>query len=586
MNDVSTAKVKNDETGQVRLKRGGNRSRQLLRVLVALLTLAVVLGIGARPGYRKLKRMRALSRVQGLEDPKSTVPAEEAVNRLRIALLVAPGDPDVLRIAARMYSRLRLRQAVDHWSQYLGTGRATDEEHLEACGVAIAEGRPDLGRAWLEELVARMPEDPRILTPLFQLAIRWGAGAGAEKVARRRVALAPGDAEARMDLGLLLLASPAREARDEGVGELATVACQEGAVMGLRQRALGALSLSMAPGHPMADRVLQSSRAMAESSLEAQLVHWDLEVKADPGRGAGLLREARERARKEGAPEQRARIAFWLAGRGGAQEAIDLLPLDFCTNQVDAAVVRLDCLLVLGRNDEVTSTLDACEPVLPAGCRDSMLGSMAVRRGDTNAAEVSFRKAIQVASAARDLRTAEYVAQEGARFGMTLVALEALESVLPLSREPLPIARRMAVLLQRVPDLERVLQALRLASRVLPQEPSVGIERAWHELYLGRSTAWCVEELGRLVKSGPATRDLQMAYAFALFRAGDANGAQRVMEAEVARAEDPAWLPRHLIVRIQIMGATGQREGARTLARSLPLGGVRQEVRMLVEPWL
>jgi hypothetical protein len=542
--------------------------------------------VGVRPAYSKLKRLRALSRVQGLEDPKSTVPAEEAVNRLRIALMVAPGDPDVLRIAARMCSRWRLRQAVDHWAQYLGTGRATDEERLEACQVAIAEGRPDLGRAWLGDLVARMPEDPRILTPLFRLAVRWGAGAGAEKVARRRVALMPGDVEARMDLGLLLLSSPVRQARDEAVDELAAVACQEGAVMALRQRALGALSMAMAPGHPMADRVLQASRAMADSSLEARLVHWDLEVKGDPGRAAGLLQEAKERARKEGAPEQRARIAFWLAGRGGAQEAVDLLPLDFCTNHVDAAVVRLDCLLVLGRNDEVTATLNSCEPVLPAGCRDSMLGSMAVRRGDTNAAEVSFRKAVQVGSAARDLRTGEYVAQEGARFGMTLVALEALESILPLSREPLPVTRRMAVLLQRVPDLERVLQALRLASRVLPEEPSVTVERAWHELYLGLSTEWCVEELGRLVKSGPPTRDLHMAYAFALFRAGDRSGAQRVMDAEMERTEDVGWLPRHQIVRVQILGATGQREGARTLARSLRLDGMRKEVQMLVEPWL
>jgi hypothetical protein len=61
--------------------------------------------------------MRALSRVQGLDDPASAVPVNEAVIRLRLALLAAPGDPDVLRVAARFTSRMRLREAVDHWAR-------------------------------------------------------------------------------------------------------------------------------------------------------------------------------------------------------------------------------------------------------------------------------------------------------------------------------------------------------------------------------------------------------------------------------------------------------------------------------------
>ena len=53
-----------------------------------------------------------------------------------------------------------------------------------------------------------------------------------------------------------------------------------------------------------------------------------------------------------------------------------------------------------------------------------------------------------------------------------------------------------------------------------------------------------------------------------------------------SRGEDSGWWPRHQMVRVQIMGASGQREGARTLARSIRLEGVRSEVRALVEPWL
>ena len=562
------------------------RSSRFIRAVIGITALGLLISLAGPSAYSKLKRARALSRIEGLEDPASVVPVETAAQRIRLALLTAPGDPTALRVAAKFCTRMRMREAVDHWAQYLRTGRATDEDRWEACRVAIADGRPDLGRAWLEELVVRMPEDPRILTPLFELAIRWGNGAGAEKVARRRVELAPTDVGVRMDLAKLLVYSPVPSAREEAVEILAAIACDDGTDIGPRQQALSLLRSAMPLGHPLADRILQASRAMADSSLEARLLNWDLETKVDPTKGAGLLKEAAKRARSENSPERQSIIAFWLAARGGAQEAVDLLPLASCTNHFGMASVRLDCLLSLGRNQEVIQTLSACEGVLPAGCRDSMLGSIGIRQGQTNLAEVHFRKGIQASIESRDLRTAEYVAQEGARFGMNVVAVEALEAMLPSSREPLLITRRMVAVLRGIPDLDRVLQSLRLASRVLPEEPSVTLERAWHELYLGLSTPWCVEALGQLVKSGSATRDLQMAYAFALFRAGDLPGAQQAMDAELARAGSDVWLPRHQIVRIQVMGATGQREGARTLARALRLDAMRREVRLLVEPWL
>jgi predicted Zn-dependent protease len=171
--------------------------------------------------------MRALSRVQGLDDPASAVPVNEAVIRLRLALLAAPGDPDVLRVAARFTSRMRLREAVDHWARYLSSNQSTDAERIEAAGVDIEGGRPDLGRQWLGEVLGRMPDDPRILGPLFQLALRIGTGAGAEKVARRRVELAPGDVDAQLDLGRLLLQSPDPTAREEALKVLTAVGCDD-----------------------------------------------------------------------------------------------------------------------------------------------------------------------------------------------------------------------------------------------------------------------------------------------------------------------------------------------------------------------
>lgn len=575
-----------ERTIRVPRRSVAGRSARFLVVLLVLGSLLVVAWLGARPAYAHLKRMRALSRVQGLDDPASAVPVNEAVIRLRLALLAAPGDPDVLRVAARFTSRMRLREAVDHWARYLSSNQSTDAERIEAAGVAIEGGRPDLGRQWLGEVLGRMPDDPRILGPLFQLALRIGTGAGAEKVARRRVELAPGDVDAQLDLGRLLLQSPDPTAREEALKVLTAVGCDDKVAVEARQRAVGLLLSTMPPEHPGSARIREAARSMAESSLEARLLSWDLEAKADPTRGAVLLREAADLGRRASTSEARSRIALWLGGRGGIVEALELVPLDSCTNSFDTTSVRLDCLLGLGRTRELMETLDMCVRVLPAGCRESMLGSLALRRGETNAAEAHFRTAIQMATAGGEVRTLDYATQEGLRFGLPLVALDALEAGLPLSREPMLVIRRMAALLQGVPDLSRVLQALRAASRVLPEEPSVTTERAWHELYLGHSTAWCVAELEKLVRAGSQSRDVGMAYAFALARSGDLAGAQRQMDVEMARGDDPGWLPRHQMVRVHIMGASGQREGARTLARSIRLQGVRSEVRALVEPWL
>ena len=70
-----------DRTMRVSRRSIAGRATRLLAVTLVLGSLLVVAWLGARPAYAHLKRMRALSRVQGLDDPASVVPVNEAVTR-------------------------------------------------------------------------------------------------------------------------------------------------------------------------------------------------------------------------------------------------------------------------------------------------------------------------------------------------------------------------------------------------------------------------------------------------------------------------------------------------------------------------
>jgi len=84
----------------------------------------------------------------------------------------------------------------------------------------LASGRVDLAGDYVEEGLARAPEDSRLLTLSAIVAHRTGNLSGAERRLRSALQASPGDATATLDLGIVLAEAGRTDEADSLLGEV------------------------------------------------------------------------------------------------------------------------------------------------------------------------------------------------------------------------------------------------------------------------------------------------------------------------------------------------------------------------------
>lgn len=212
-------------TLQTRRLSGRRRfGRRLTLVLLVLLGLSIPAGIFARPLYRTVKAMRGRSAAKQGELLMKSGQIEPAVQKLRLAYRFAPKDPDVLRSVAQMNATLRSPDTLSFYEALLATSEARFSDRVAATEVALWSERREVAGAWVQALVKEAPRERVVWRLAQEHELRFGRISTAVELARHVVALFRSDAEAELELGSLLLQTPDRRRREEGLRLLWSIA--------------------------------------------------------------------------------------------------------------------------------------------------------------------------------------------------------------------------------------------------------------------------------------------------------------------------------------------------------------------------
>lgn len=199
-----------------------------LRALVLLIALGIGGFLWGKPLYAAYKVRRGLAKVPAIESAMKSGNFNAASIDMRMALVLAPGEPEVWRLAARFCAATGSPDGLGYWERLADTPDFSREERLEFVEYAHRMGRVDLVAKHLTVLLADKEVPPRI----WRLAVGHLRGRGevlqAVAAARSWLERDPLNEEAQFGLGETALQHPDVAVRKEGRGLLWTMAVGKG----------------------------------------------------------------------------------------------------------------------------------------------------------------------------------------------------------------------------------------------------------------------------------------------------------------------------------------------------------------------
>jgi hypothetical protein len=556
------------------------RSKKFLLWMVGFIVVGIGVGSLAKPAYRQMKVVRSRRAAAVGESLITAGQFEDAARQARLALELAPAEPDSLRLAGRISAIGMRQEALGYWQSYLATGRASASERLEIAELAVRMGRTDVARPLLEALVRDSPQDRHVWRLLQRHVRNLGDIRQAMALARMVVARFPGDAEAEVELADLLLISGDPKAREEGRRILWGVAMVPS---GLQPRAVSILmgQSLLSPGDATTlSRVLANPGGTNGAGVE--LLRGRLQLLSHPEQRLEIISKVTATVPTNAPVQEVCELVLWLTDVGALEQAGPFLPSDRCRTNLLLMAGQLDYLVTTGRDEELRRVLDEPGSVLDPGMRSAAEGALAAKRGRREEAERAFRGALD-SGAARIQLIAPFVAREAERHGFMEIAVQALQIGMDAPGRALMNGRQILRILEKNPDSTQALLTLRKLNAALPGEDGVIAERLWLELMAGENTAWALPEATRLAASKPTDPSLRAALALARWRHGDASLALTTIEDGLTDTES---MPvRFRVAYTAILGANEQREAARRIARTLTQGTLRQHAENLVAPW-
>lgn len=541
-----------------------------------LIGLGLIAWLVAPPVYQAYKVRRGLERAGDAARAMATNDLKEAALNLRMATTLAPGEPEVWRVAARFCVRVGNPDGLEYWQRLAQLPEFAPSERLEFAEFAQRVGRVDLVARQLPVLLASPKPDPRV----WRLAVihqrRSGNESKAAQIARHWLAQDPAEEEVQLILGEILLSHPDAPARAEG----------KGLVWGL---ALGTGRWSR-----MAVAGLASHTELSRGELE--LLHRAGErLDVSPALLTGLRLRLTPEKRGEwmaalvrsGSTTNLARrleaVAF-LADHQETGLALELMPEALAGSDPRVRTARLQALLDLDRTAEAEREMSALGPDenIEPHLRLCLEAQVAIKAGRKDQASTLLQQAVD-ASGNRP-GPLRFCAAYSERLLAPRVALTAYQRLAAIPGNTVSAGRQVLRIALALDDVVEARAALRQLSRFLPDDEGFLVASAYTDLLvdarLGEGRLASVEQV---LARRPQDAFTRITVALGRWRAGPLASALTTLDEggiDWEKAE-----PRCQAVRAAILGANLQREAARRIIRGLPLERLLSVERQLVAEW-
>ena len=580
----------------------GEAAKKGLRyIIVPVLVLTVVgvaVGVLGKPAYRKYRESRG--RTMGLKAWEEFRAGQtvSAVRNLRLALQLAPDDPEVMRNGARILASEDVPDAMTFWEKIFQKGEGTLDDRIRYAALAVRLHRLRPAQEQLDLILKTDPNNATALRLLMEVNEATGDSRGAIVLARRLVEL-DGNSTNQYFLGETLVKASRPFTADGSVTADQVKWAEEGSKI-LLPMATSQGPLQSAAAARLADTVTlqgeaarlvlaavdQKSARTPSDILTASVIRAKADPKNSDEIGAKVVRELAEVDL-----DQRLRAMDWLASIGRPNLAAQLIrPIDAETN-ILAANMELDVALKNQNWPRIKAVLAKPPAGLAPTVTNVLTAAVSLSENNAATAEKILRNTIEAAStsitADAELR---YIGSAAERLGLIRVALAAHEARLVRGAAVIDAAQtmiRLSLIEQakdpQFPVLLHQYPALKALHSAVPDDVGVASQYYYTASIIGRDLPEVQAGLTALKRTYPTQPEIILVLAMVALKTDAAAEATRIVEENPL---DFASLPfRMKPLMVSILGMSGQKELARSLAQKLDPAKYYLEERELLAPW-
>ncbi len=555
-----------------------NATRRATIALLILIALFLAAWFLLPPIYRADKLRRGRKAAAAAQAEMKVGNWDGVSRQVRLALSLAPTDPEVLRTVATVCSRVGNPAALQYWQALHETGTATSEDQLEYARSLLALDHPADARPILARLLTENPRHSEALELSIQTFVLEKRFADALVAARTLADLYPGDDRAQASLGQMLLAQPDKDNQARGETVLWSLALRTNSY-----RLQSIAALASRPGISTNQLRLLAYNIPEVAGLPGCLLRLDIERRLNPDPDPQAF-AAQALACRPATPsiDEDIQLADWLYRYGLNQNALDLLPESVCRTNGPALQRRLQGFANTGQWGEVTRCVEDKELPIDPVLRSVYRAVIAHRNGSEEGVAVHLNTAANAAGI--DPAQARLVAGYAEALNQPRIAAETLQRILSNPSYAAATGPQIFRLLSRVDDVGPLLEAIERMLQFDSKNPFLLNDRAWWRLVTGQRIAESRQQILTLLETDPSSPRLVASLALSHLRDDNADQALALTEPIMLASTNPPTRLR--LVYCAALGKAGQREAARRVGRALNPARLRSAERLLVADWL
>jgi len=544
-----------------------------------LVVLLVAAGVGGPYAYRASKVWRAHTFIVKAQESLARKDFTNGAAQLHAAVILAPDDNAVLRMAAETLAIFGNPDAINFWSRLEQKGDFTRSDRLNRVRSAIPNGRLDLAGTDLQILYKENPKDPDVLGLSVDFFRRMGNFPKAREAAGELLAAAPDLPYGQMVAGGLLssdASSPSNRVRGRQL--LLNLATTAGPQQTNAWQLLGTLA-ELSPQELL--RLVGVITNRPAMSLDHWLSAAEFVRRADTNLVTPWIARIEQAMTVETNSPSFFAGAIWLLDRGEYRWILDQFPAERVRQDPRRLPLLLQAKSMAGELREVRVLLEDPETALDGFDRALFLGTSAWQNQNLAEAERFWTEALGTATnRIQVLRLAE-AASSG---GLWRIAVSAWERLLSGPGERFEAAVGLLRAAKETRDGRLLLSACTRFLEVVPGDMGVRAEAIYLRFILADHTEAALAELAQFPEPLKITERVQLLNALGLLRSGKAADALATVERLTLNWENTE--PRWQALYSALLGANGQREAARRYASRVQPGSLTPAERECFGGWI
>ncbi len=543
------------------------------------IVLAAVAGVVlAKPAWQAFLRWRADRYAGQGEAFLREGRLSEAYDRAHQALELNPQAFRQLRLMAEVMAQAEASSGLQYWRRLLAMPSATIDQRQGMVAFALDLESTQEAEVPLRELLAAT--NPPVRT--WFLAARFHAllndATNAVRCARevaRGAATAPSDA---LRLAGILAAHPEPACRREAVELRWRVARGDGPS---RWDALEALVLDGDDPRLQCEEVVKLLTGLSPRELRAEIILADARMRLDRDRARDIALEMLARMKPETDEDHRL-VQRWLHRHELFGRAVETLGAARARQDLDLMRFRLAAMVGIGQTAAAYREILRPNPALSPLDQELDRYHLATVLKDTDGAANHQRRVVELAQ--QDSVKLRQVAEYAEAHGLVEFAVSMWKAVAGDRLETRRALRSLTALTDGTGDTWGAREAARKWALLEPEDVKLSLRIAHYDLLLGENLAAALSTADGLVDHPSAGREARFVAALANVRLGRQREARSVLPDRLIVGQ--TLRPDLRSIGVAVLGGSGERERARSLAASLALEKLRPEERELIRAYL